>query len=116
MNNSESKDPQKLIVGYAEQSSALAHSISVKLERTAETTITSKESLNLASDLSHIWASCKVVDNQIQEFCSSENGQDETILIEMLTNLEHVYSHALSSMRILSKMMKINGIITETES
>ena len=116
MNNSEAKDPQKLIVGYAEQSSALAHGISVKLESKSDISITSKESLNLASDLSHIWASCKVVDNQIQEFCSSENVQDESTLIEMLTNIEHVYSHALSSMKILSKMMKINGIITETES
>ena len=115
-NSSEEQGVDRSMPDYAEQSSALAHSILVKLEGAREININSKESLSLASDLSHIWASCKMMDNQIQECCSSEKDFDESNLIEILTNIEHFYSHALTTMSILSKMMSVNSIITETES
>ena len=91
-NSSEEQGVNRSMPDYAEQSSALAHSMLVKLEGAKEIKINSKESLSLASDLSHIWASCKMMDNQ------------------------HFYSHALTTMSILSKMMSVNSIITETES
>ena len=114
-NNSETNGQEQSIDGYAEQSSALAHSILVKLESGPKTSINASESVNLASDLSHIWASSKMVESQIQAFCASENGEDETCMVKLLTNIEHLYSHALSSMGVLSKMMKINSVVTETE-
>ena len=117
MNNSdEEQSVNTSISDYSEQSSALAHSLLVKLQSGDVTKINSKESLVLASDLAHIWASCKMMDNQIQECCSSEKDFDESNLIEILTNIEHFYSHALTTMSILSKMMSVNSIITETES
>ena len=97
---------------YAEQSSALAHSLLVKLESADVTKINSKESL--ASDLAHIWASCKMMDKQVQRFCSSGNDADEQNLVEILTNIEHVYTHSLTAMSILSEMMALNSKVSET--
>ena len=115
-NSSEEQRVKQSMSDYAEQSSTLAHSILVKLEGAKEININPKQSISLASDLSHMWASCKMMDKQIQSLCSTEKDFDESNLIEMLTNIEHVYSHALTSMSILSKMMSVNSIITETES
>ena len=113
MNNSdEEQSVNTSISDYSEQSSALAHSLLVKLQSADVTKINSKESL--ASDLAHIWASCKMMDKQVQTFCSSGNDEDEQNLVEMLTNIEHIYSHSLTAMSILSEMMLLNSIVTET--
>lgn len=112
-----SRDEQNVntsISDYAEQASALAHSLLVKLESADVTKINSKESLALASDLAHIWASCKMMDKQVQTFCSSGNDADEQNLVEILTNIEHVYTHSLTAMSILSEMMALNSKVSET--
>ena len=115
MNNSnEEQSVNTSISNYAEQSSGLAHSLLVKLESADVTKINSTESLTLASDLAHIWASCKMMDKQVQTFCSSGNDADEKNLVEMLTNIEHIYSHSLTAMSVLSEMMALNSIVPET--
>ena len=114
MNNSnEEQSVNTSISNYAEQSSGLAHSLLVKLESADVTKINSTESLTLASDLAHIWASCKMMDKQVQTFCTSRSEEDEQNLVEILTNIEHIYSHSLTAMSILSEMMSLNNVVSE---
>jgi hypothetical protein len=112
-NSDEEQSVNTSISDYSEQSSALAHSLLVKLQSGDVTKINSKESLILASDLAHIWASCKMMDKQVQKFCASPSEADEQNLVEILTNIEHIYSHSLTAMSILSEMMLLNNIVSE---
>ena len=55
------------------------------------------------------------LDKQIETFCPVSGDVDQSNAIEMLTNLEHMYSHASTSITVLSKIMSVNNILVEEE-
>ena len=114
-NREDNASTNKSISNYAERSSVLAHSLLVKFDQTFQSKINSEESVSLASDLAHIWASCKTLGKQIETFCPVSGDVDQSNAIEMLTNLEHMYSHASTSITVLSKIMSVNNILVEEE-
>jgi len=105
----------KSISNYAEHSSVLAHSLLVKLEQDFETNINSQESVSLASDLAHIWASCKMLDKGIEAFYSVARDEEQSNAIEILTNLEHIYSHASTAITVLSRIMSVSNTLDEED-